>query len=295
MANNNTITFIATEMQIRNFARATITSYLFHIESFLDFARYPIEELTEFDVKNYLSYLYKKGKGVCYTSTALAACKFLYRGFGKPLEIKTPKKELKIPTVLTQEEIESLINNIPNLKHRLIVELLYSSGLRLSEVINLKIEDIDFNEGIGTVRQGKGRKDRKFIISEKLLAKIHYYLLLNNNNNNSEYVFVGPYGKLSKRTIQQIIKKASKSANINKRVHPHTLRHSFATHLLEQGIDLRIIQKLLGHKEIKTTEIYTHVSTKLIKNIPNPLDNLNLDNDIELYKFNPTPNSPNPS
>jgi integrase/recombinase XerD len=289
MENQETINYIAKVMDIRNFTRATITSYLFHIESFLDFTQYPIEELSEIDVKNYLSYLYKKGKSTSYTSTALAACKFLLYGFGKSITIDFTKKTFKIPLVLSQQEVGNLINNIPSLKYRLIIELLYSSGLRLSEVVNLKKEDIDFNEGYGFIRQGKGRKDRNFIISEKLLAKIHYYLLLNDNNKDSIYVFTGPYGKLSKRTIQQMIKRAVKSANIKKRVHPHTLRHSFATHLLEQGTSLKVIQKLLGHNQVDNSENQYNLSIQFLKNIPNPLDNLNLDSDIDLYKYNSRP------
>jgi len=276
-----TIEHTTREMQIRNFARTTITSYLFHIEYFLDFAKYPIEELTELDVKNYLSYLYKKGRSASYSQSALAACKFLFLSFGKQINLNSLKKEKKIPTVLTKNEVELLINSVSNIKHRLIIEFIYSSGMRLSEIVNLKIKDIDFNESMGIVRQGKGRKDRHFIISDKLLAKIHYYCLL--RENTSEYIFEGRNGKLSKKTVQLIVKNSAKKANINKRVHPHTLRHSFATHLLEQGTDIRIIQRLLGHSKIQTTELYTQVSTKTIKNIPNPLDYLNLnDRDVEL-------------
>lgn len=283
MQRQNTINHIAREMQIRNFARTTVTSYLFHIDFFLNFVKYPIEELTELDVKNYLSYLYKRGKSSNYTCLALAACKFLFLAYGKPLNIKAPKKPKIIPNILNKEEIESLIKNTDNLKHRLIIELLYSTGLRLSEVINLKKRDIDFEQGTGIVKQGKGNKDRIFIISEKLLAKIHYYLLL--RQKHSDYVFEGRKGKLNKHTVQKIIQNSTKKAGIKKRVYPHLLRHSFATHLLEQGTDIRVIQKLLGHKKIETTQLYTQVSTKLIKSIPNPLDSLNInDKDVELLQ-----------
>ncbi|VVB78262.1 Tyrosine recombinase XerA [uncultured archaeon] len=282
MENQETINYIATEMQIRNFARVTITSYLFHIESFLDFSKYPIEELTELDVKNYLSFLYKKGKSECYTSTALAACKFLFNGFGKEISINSSKKAIRAPVILTLEEVELLVNNISNLKHRLMIELLYSSGLRLSEVINLKKQDIDFNESTGVIRKGNYKK-REFILSQKLLVKLHYYLLL--RDTDSIYIFDGPNGRLSKKTVQSIIRIAAKKASLNKRIHPHTLRHSFAAHLLEQGTDLRIIQELLGHNQLKNAEVYVPISNKLIKNTPNPLDSLNLDSDIELYNF----------
>jgi site-specific recombinase XerD len=287
MDNQNTINHITLEMNARNFSRATITSYLFHIDSFLDFIRCPVEELTDLDVKNYLSYLFKKGKSPSNSCLALNSCKFLFRCYNIPLNIKTPKKGNKLPVVLSKTEVENLICSISNLKHRLLVELLYSSGLRLSEIINLKEQDINFEDGTGTVRQGKGRVDRNFIISEQLLAKLHYFLLFEKNisNNNTEYIFSGRKGKINKKTVYQIIKNAAKNAKINKSVHPHTLRHSFATHLLEQGTDLRIIQKLLGHKKVQTTEIYTHVSTKLIRSVPNPLDSLNLnDSDTSLLQ-----------
>lgn len=283
LQSQNTITYIAREMQIRNFARTTITSYLFHIDSFLNFAKYSIEELTELDVKNYLSYLYKKDRSVNYICSALASCKFLFRVCGKYINIKTPKKPKKIPDILSKEEIEALIKNTHNLKHRLIIELLYSTGLRLSEVINLKKQHIDFEQSLGIVKNGKGGRDRHFIISNTLLAKIRYYLIL--QEKQSEYIFEGRKGKLNKHTVQKIISNAAKKAGIRKRVHPHLLRHSFATHLLEQGTDIRIIQKLLGHKKIETTQLYTQVSTKLIKDVPNPLDKLNLgDSDVELLQ-----------
>ena len=277
------IEYAAREMQIRNFSPATTKTYLFHIDSFISFAKQLVSELEEADAKSYIYSLKKRDKSASFICLAIASIKFLFKILGKSFSIESPKKEKKIPAVMSKEEVQKLILNIKNLKHRLITELLYSSGLRVSEIINLKKQDIDFRDGTGIVRQGKGNKDRIFILSEKLLTKIYYHILLREDDN--PYVFEGRTGKLTKRAIQEIIKKAGKRAGINKHVHPHTLRHSFATHLLEQGTDLRIIQKLLGHSDIRTTQIYTHVSTELIKGIPNPLDSLNLDSDINMFKL----------
>lgn len=266
------IEYTAREMAIRNFSPATAKTYLFHIDSFMNFAKQPASELEEADAKSYIFYLKKRDKSASFICLAIASIKFLFRIINKNLNIESPKRERRIPVVLSKEEIQKLILNIKNLKHRLITELLYSSGLRVSEIINLKKSDIDFRNGTGIVKQGKGNKDRIFILSEKLLAKIYYHILLREDDN--PYVFEGRKGKLTKRTIQAVIKKAARKAGINKHVHPHTLRHSFATHLLEQGTDLRIIQKLLGHSDIKTTQIYTQISQQSIKNIRSPLDNL---------------------
>jgi len=284
MINQNLIQNLAQEMCIRNLSKTTRSSYLFHIESFLNFIKQPSEELDELDVKNYTSYLYKKGKSTNYISQSVSSCKFLFNYLGKPLNLKTPKKQYTIPEILTQKEVEILIMNIKNLKHRLIVELLYSSGMRLFELINLKKQDINYEKGIGIIRSGKGNKQRIFIMSSQLVSKIYYYQIL--NNESSPYLFSGAKGKLNRRTIQLLLKKAAKKAKINKRVHPHILRHSFATHLLEQGTDIRIIQKLLGHSKLASTEIYTQVSTKLIRSVPNPLDALNLQKDLELFTLN---------
>ena len=147
---------------------------------------------------------------------------------------------------------------------------LYSSGFRLSELINLKVKDIDFNEGVGWVRKGKGSKDRMVIVSKTLLKELKKFV---KDKDKNEYIFTNNKNKpFSPRNIQLILKKAQRKSNIGKNIHPHMLRHSFATHLLEDGVDIRKIQELLGHSDLSTTQIYTKVSTKELKKVKSPLD-----------------------
>ena len=160
-------------------------------------------------------------------------------------------------------------------KSRLMISLIYACGFRVSELVGLKIKDLDFNQKIGYIRQGKGNKDRQFNIPFFLFEE-----LLNQTEKQKDagehFLFSGPKGKLSSRNIQKIVAKAALNAGIDKDVHPHTLRHSFATHLLENGVDIRHIQILLGHSSILTTQIYTHVSTEELKKIKSPLDEMGL-------------------
>jgi len=148
--------------------------------------------------------------------------------------------------------------------------LLYSSGLRVSEIVNLTKQNLDFNENTGWVRGGKGKKDRMFIFSAKLGKKLEKFI---NKNKDWKYVF-SKTKPLTTRNIQKIVQNTAKKAGLEKPVHPHTLRHSFATHLLDKEVDLRKIQELLGHSSIATTQIYTHISNEQLKSIKNPLDEL---------------------
>jgi integrase/recombinase XerD len=163
-----------------------------------------------------------------------------------------------------------MIDSLKNTKHRILVSLLYSSGLRISEAVRLKVEDISFKEGIGLVKGGKGRKDRHFIISKHLLGEIKEFL--NMRHYESPYLFPTKKGHIGARQAEKIVKLAAKKAGIKKRVFAHALRSSFATHLLDKGTDIRIIQELLGHSNLSTTQRYTKVSTKLIKSVKSPLD-----------------------
>ena len=167
--------------------------------------------------------------------------------------------------------VKRLIDSADNRKSRLIISLLYSSGLRVSELVNLKIFDLNLDENIGWVRKGKGNKDRIFTISFNLAKEVKEYL---DDKKDNVYLF-SKNDPLTTRNIQKIIKGTRIRAKINKKVTPHTLRHSFATHLLEQGTDIRLIQSLLGHSSLSTTQLYTHISTEQIKKIKNPFDELN--------------------
>ena len=182
-----------------------------------------------------------------------------------------PKRNKTLPEILTKEEIKKMIDFTLNIKHKLILKVLYGCGLRVSEITGLKKEDINFNEDLIHIRLAKGKKDRFVKIPESLKEDLESYCKLNKD----EILFPSNRGgKLTKKTIGKIVENSAKKAGITKDVYPHLLRHSFATHLLENGADLRIIQKLLGHSDIKTTQIYTQISQASIKNVKSPLDNL---------------------
>jgi len=180
------------------------------------------------------------------------------------------RPEKKLPVVLDKSEIQILLNSIQNLKHRAILSMIYSAGLRLSEVIEMKLNDIDSKRMLIKIVQGKGKKDRYVMLSEKLLIILREYY---KEYKPKEYLFEGQKGgKYSARSVQAIFKEALRNSKIKKEASVHTLRHSFATHLLESGTDIRIIQQLLGHSSLKTTQIYTQVSSSKISEIKSPLD-----------------------
>lgn len=262
---------LQTELRLRGFSPLTLRNYSFFVEKFLKQTNKPIPELNQEDVRTYLSSLFDtKSKNTIML--AAASLKFFFKEIlNKPVTlIKMPKKDKKLPEVLTKKEVSQLLDFAETKKSKLIMSLLYSSGLRVSELVNLKPEDIDFNEKIGKVRQGKGSKDRMFIISNDLAKNLNNYL-----KKKKDYSFLFSKIKpLTTRNIQKIVKNTRQKARIPKKVTPHTLRHSFATHLLEEGTDIRLIQSLLGHSSIATTQIYAHVSTEQIKKIENPLDKL---------------------
>lgn len=264
---------LTTELKLRGFSERTVQSYLFYNQKFLEFAKKKPEEITEEDVKNYIANLMEKNFSAKSIVLVRAALKFYYdQILGKNIvNVKAPRIAGKLPVVLTKEEIKLLINSIENPKHKLIVSMLYSSGLRLSELINLKVGDLELNEKIGWVRSGKGRKDRLFIVPEKIIPDLKKQMRGKTENN---FVFESWKGAMSPRSIQKIVSNATEKAGIKKAVHVHTLRHTFATHLLESGEDIRRIQELLGHANLSTTQIYTHVSTEELKKIKSPLDEL---------------------
>lgn len=268
---------LITELKIRGFTQATIKSYTTHNKRFLEFIKKNPEDISEDDVKSYMAYLVsERNLKPASINLTLSSLRFLYENILRKkifTEIKPPKIEKKLPTVLTKHEIKKLIDSTKNPKHKLLIEFLYSSGLRVSECVNLKINDLDLNEKMGRVISGKGKKDRNIILSNKLIDSLNKYL--KKRKIKSEYIFQSFNGDhISVRMAQKIVNKAAKKAEIKRRVFCHALRSSFATHLLEAGVDIRYIQTLLGHSSISTTERYTHVSTKELKKIKSPLDNL---------------------
>jgi integrase/recombinase XerD len=263
---------LETEIKISKLSPYTIRNYLdFNKELFKHSNKQP-EEIEQQDIKNFLADKMSH-RASSSTIVFLASIKFAYTNLlnkDPTAGVKRPKSEKKIPEVLTKEEVTRLIDFSKTTKSKLILQMLYSSGLRVSELVKLKKNDLDFNENIGWVRQGKGKKDRMFLVSKKLSLKLKKYI---DRHFNWQYVF-SENKPLTTRNIQKIVQKTAFFAGINKHVHPHTLRHSFATHLLDAGTDLRKIQTALGHSSIATTQLYTHISNEQLKSIKNPLDEL---------------------
>jgi integrase/recombinase XerD len=234
-------------------------------------------QLTRNHINDYLLQLIKeKSISASHQNQILSAIKMFYTTVVEQEEKVTglfqPKKPHKLPQVFTQEEVTRLLRSVDNLKHRCILMLIYSAGLRLGEAINLKIADLQPGENRLYIRSGKGNKDRCSILSGKIWQLLHEYLQL---YQPLEWLFEGVTGgQYSERSVQEIFTRAKNKAKVNALATVHTLRHSFATHLLEKGVDLRYIQELLGHESSKTTEIYTHITKKGWDKLSSPLDDL---------------------
>lgn len=265
------IKLLLAELRLRGFSQNTIKNYVKYCRDFLEWLDKDISDVDTKDVKLYMGDLLSEKK---YSPSTMAlnrsALLFLLNdvlelSIGK---IKTPKIKQKLPVVASKKELEILFDGL-NSKSKLLLKLIYASGLRVSEVCNLKISDLEFEENHGWVREGKGGKDRLFILPESLSKELQRYV--KKRSVDSYYVFPGKNGaRMSERNIQLIVKKASEK--IGKNLTPHKLRHSFATHLLEAGNDIRIIQELLGHSNLQTTQIYTHVSKIALKGVKSPLE-----------------------
>ena len=265
-----------TELKIRGFSPKTVGTYLFHSRKFLEFIKKEPKVITEENAKRYIAHLMS---GLKYSprsvNLALSALKFFHNEIVKNPAfnaVKAPKTEKKLPTVLTKDEIRRLIGSIENPKHRLLVEFMYSAGLRVSECVSLKVDDLDFSEKMGKIRHGKGNKERYIILSESLISHLSDYI--RTKKDESSYIFSVKGRPITVRQAQKVVKEAAYRAKIRKRVFCHALRSSFATHLLEAGTDIRVIQELLGHADLSTTQIYTRVSTQQLKKVKSPLDSL---------------------
>ncbi|HNW05484.1 MAG TPA: tyrosine-type recombinase/integrase [archaeon] len=267
------------ELNIIGYSQKTIETYLIYLTKFSEFIKKDLKEVNSDDIVNYLSYLKtKKNSGSATMNLVLSAIKHFYNEFLKLnilIDIKLPKKAKKIPVVLTPKEIKDLIENTSNYRNKLIIEFIFSTGVRVSECVNMKIEDLNFEEFTGNVIAGKGNKDRVIILSKKWVLDYKKYLEEREKKVKSEYLFCSDSGKpLSVDTIQKFLKVSASKAGITKKISPHKLRHSFATSLLENDVNIRYIQQLLGHANLNTTQIYTKVNTNKLKEIKNPLDNL---------------------
>ena len=275
LSTSHPLATLAQELIIRGFSRRTIKSYLAHNQKFLDFCGKSARAVDAQDVKNFLLFL----KGQNYTNTSLnlviSALKFYYEQVLKRrlfFSVTRPKREKHLPQVLSKSQIQSLIRAAANIKHQLLLSLLYGSGLRVSEVVSLEIRDLDLANKFVFVRGGKGNKDRYTLLSQSSLELTRKYLA--TLPAGQKYLFAGfeNKGHVTIRTAQKIFEQACKKVGIKTDVSCHSLRHSFATHLLESGVSIRYIQKLLGHSSLKTTEIYTSVARDFWENIKSPLD-----------------------
>jgi integrase/recombinase XerD len=266
------LTKLALELKVRNFSHKTVKIYEFHVRRFLFSINKPLIEVSDQDIKEYVASLLDR-EDPATVSLALSAIKFLYLSvYEREIVIPYPRKAKRLPAVLTVDEVRRLLSSVENVRHRLLLELLYGCGLRVSEGVGLKREQVNFEEGLITVREGKGRKDRYVTLPVSIKPKLKAYL--DARCDDSPYVFNTRSGNLRVTSAQIIVDEAARKAGISKNVSPHTLRHSYATHLLEAGTDIRIIQRLLGHSDIKTTQIYAQISTQLIKNVRSPLDSV---------------------
>lgn len=264
----------------KRYSSRTVEVYTSLVRSFLSVLknRNP-NDLKDEDIGRYITKFYvKAGYSRSYQNQAVNALKLFYkaeyhRDIGQVVSLR-PKREHKLPIVLSQEEVRAILSSFTNSKHKTIFYLIYSGGLRISEVTSLKLNDIDSKRGVIRIRESKGAKDREVPLSDKALEQLRVYY---KEFKPQEYLFEGQFGgQYSTRSIQALFRKALTICGIMKKATVHTLRHSYATHLLENGTDLRIIQELLGHKSSRTTELYTHVSQQTKQKIPNPLDQLEL-------------------
>ena len=270
-------------LKLKRYSQNTIKSYKYHFALFLAYySKYNPKDITDEQIRKYLLYLVdKKGVSISYQNQVINSIKFYYEQvLGRPTNtyyFQRPKKEKKLPLVLSEEDVTRILKQIKNLKHQCVIYLIYSAGLRLSEVINLKLVDIDSKRKTIKIIGGKGKKDRISLLSERVLGLLRKYY---KGYKPKEWLFEGQKGgRYSRKSVQKIFQSALAKTKIKKHATIHTLRHSFATHLLEHGTDLRYIQELLGHKNSKTTEIYTHITKKGIDKIKSPLDYLDIRNE----------------
>ena len=279
-SHENAIKAFGKWMEQKRYSDNTVNTYTALLRMFFRYHRAKeIGDITEKDIIRFnQNYILRNNFSTTTQNQLINALKlFYYKYSNKNLDLdnlERPKKEKKLPEVFSQEEVQGILNSVVNLKHKTLLSLIYSAGLRIGEALNIKLKDLDSKRKMLHIHQGKGKKDRYIPLSDKILEMIiKYYKLY----KPKEYLFEGQNGgRYTETSARQVFKKALKRAGIKKRATLHTLRHSYATHLLENGTDIRLIQELLGHNSPKTTMIYTHVSTSNLSKIENPFDKLNI-------------------
>lgn len=260
------------ELEIRNYSPKTIKTYLYGLREYFNFKKQTFELFDEDNVKNFLLACTKTGASAQSRNLFLNAIKFYYRNvvqISKKISVRSAKQQYRLPEVLTKSDIDKILNVTTNSKHRMLLALAYGAGLRVSEIINLQVKNVDLEQLVVTVRQGKGNKDRITVLPEKIRIALNNYLL---EKGQTDYVFASERGgKLTTRAAQKAFENSLHKAGLKKTATFHSLRHSFATHLLENGVDIRYVQELLGHQNIRTTQRYTQVTNPMLKNIKSPL------------------------
>jgi integrase/recombinase XerD len=273
--NNEQLLIFREILIMRNYSDNTIKNYNNALQQFRKW-NFDDTIIDKDLLLKYVEYLRSKDKSYSYIRNSVISLK-LYSDLilGKKLHndsLSYIKKKSNLPDILSLEEVKKVLDSLENLKHKAIISLIYSCGLRISECIKLKLSDIDSSRMLIRINQGKSKKDRFVQLSPKLLELLNGYVKIYKPKEN---LFKGQNkNEYSAKSIQVVLKRAVSKCNINKKITVRSLRHSFATHLVEQGIDIRIIQKILGHKDIRTTQIYTHISSANLSKINNPFDTL---------------------
>lgn len=272
MEKSNTFSSLERELRFRNYSRKTAESYLHYNREVLRFCQKDPREINSGDIKDYLDFLGRENSAST-VSVAYNAIRFYYKEIWRRsffLNLKQPRRAKYLPVVLSKPEVSKMLEVTKNPKHHCIISLLYGTGVRVGELVQLKMRDIDISRGVLCVFQGKGKKDRLTLLPESLKEIL---IRQSKLKTPDDFLFTnGRGGRLTEASIQKIAALAAKRAGIGKNVSPHTLRHSFATHLLENGTDIRYIQELLGHAKLQTTQIYTHVADNNLRSIRSPLD-----------------------
>ncbi len=260
------------ELRFRNYSRSTIKSYLWCLREFLSFTLSASENPIPETIKDFILKKNEQGLSPQTLHLYLSAIQFFYKKvLHKDFDVKIPypKRSRRLPQVLSREEIAKILQTLSNQKHRLLLAMAYGSGLRVSEVLRIRVSDIHFAELHLYVCESKGRKDRLTVLPAKLLPELSDFI---KEKSPFDFLFLSERGgKLTPRTAQLIFHKACQRAQIHKPATFHSLRHSFATHLLENGVDIRYVQELLGHKSLLTTQRYTHLTYFALQNLKSPL------------------------
>lgn len=260
------------ELRLRNYSPQTVKAYNYALKGYFLYKKFDFNKIDTQNIKLFLLKVQESGSSSQTVNLYLNAIKFFYREVvrsSEPINLKFAKRSKRLPIVLSRSEIANIIQNTRNPKHKLLLALSYGSGLRVSEAVNLRVRDVLLEEGTIHIKEAKGKKDRITVFPNKLCADFQNLIAGKDGDN---FVFASERGgKLTIRTAQKIFEHALAKSGMQKQATFHSLRHSFATHILENGVDVRFVQELLGHQNIRTTQIYTHVTNPVLKNIQSPL------------------------